>query len=280
MNRIRLNTVLVASLAIIGSAATAGAQLPRISPPTMPHLPELRMRVPEIRIPQIELPNVPIGHKTNKWEIRHNLEKGGWWVAYGKEVGYEEYYEFYQAVAASVATDNPGPAIAYLTALLAESAEVLVRNAGKEFGGRVQDLAKQEIVAAMHDAIKNGKVKTLQLRGIEFQIGMATYNRSESSVPLPNTFQPYMRMRLTIDRGVASSSDERPRYHWVTTVYNPTDTEVKYSLKFGGGLEEVLRPAEGVALAFTGRCRGAGSEDIIRSRPRGQSQGQRVRSQL
>lgn len=242
MQGVRFGFVLLAtSLA----AAPAAGQLPDIPLPQMPHLPEPKLRIPEVNIPPVELPNIPIGHKTNKWEIRHNLEKGGWWVAYGKEIGYQEYYEFYQAVGASVASGNPGPVIAFLGALLAESAEVLVQNAGKEFKGKVQELAKKEIVAAMQDAIQNGKVRTLRLRKVEFQIGMATYNRSESGAPLPNTFQPYMRMRLTLDHGDGPAPAERPKYHWVTTVHNPTGTEVKYRFSYGGEWKAYSVPAKG-----------------------------------
>src|SRR5207245_2954673 len=118
------------------------AQLPEISLPEMPHLPEPRLRVPEIRIPRIDLPTIPIGHKTNKWDVRHNLEKDGWCVAYGKEIGYQDYYDFSQAVAASVATENPAPAMAYLKALVLESIRVLTNNAGREFGSKLRDIAE------------------------------------------------------------------------------------------------------------------------------------------
>jgi hypothetical protein len=226
---LRITTALASMLAL---ATAISAGLPKISPPEMPHLPDVTLRVPEVRIPPIELPDIPVGHKTNKWEIRHNLEKGGWWVAYGKEIGEEEYVEFATAIAASVASDNPGPAMAYLENLVKESVVVLENNAGREFGDKLKSIAEKELVAVIHDAIKNGKVRTIKLKGLEVQLGVATYNRSESGLPLPNTFQPYMRMRLTIDDEAEKPSERK--YHWVTTIYNPTNTEVKYKFNYDG----------------------------------------------
>ncbi len=196
--------------------------LPQISFPQMPHLPELR--IPELRIPLPSI-DIPIGHKTDKWEIRHNLESNGWWVAYGKELGYQDYYNFVQAVAGSVATENPAPAMAYLQALVAESIAVLSTNAGAEFGNKLRDVAQRELVSVFYDAMKNGRVRTIKLNRLEVQLGMATYNRQESFVPLPNTFQPYLRMRMTID----APGMEQAKYHWVATVFNPTNTAVNYA---------------------------------------------------
>jgi hypothetical protein len=212
---------------------SARAQIPM---PKMPHLPDVR--IPEIKVPKIEMPDeiagVPIGHKTNKWEIRHNLEKDGWWVAYGKEIGYQEYYAFYNAVVASVASENPGPAMAYLQALIEESVRVLAKNAGQRFGTELQQLAQKQLVAAMKDAMVNGRIRTLNITGAQIQLGMATYNRSESGVPLPNTFQPYLRMRLTTgNSGGGAGSPGRPKYRWVATVYNSTNATVNYTFLDG-----------------------------------------------
>lgn len=151
---------------------------------------------------------IELGHKTNKSDVRRDLEKDGWWVAYGKEVGYEEYYVFVQAIEASVASRNPGPAMAYLQYLIEESVRTLATNVGSEYGARIRAMAQQQIVAAIYDAMKYGRITTLQLEGIDLQLGMATYNRSESGVPLPNTFQPYLRVRLrtAIGGGLASSA--------------------------------------------------------------------------
>ena len=209
----------------------------------MPHLPHVDIHVPEIHVPPIEIPGIPIGHKTNKWEIRHNLEKDGWWVAYGKEVGYQEYYEFYQAVGASVASDNPGPAMAYLEYTIQEGVTVLLRNAGREFGDRLRSVAQRELVRVMNDAIRHGRVETIRLRDLQLQLGMATYNRSESGVPLPNTFQPYIRMRLILDHDDGQPRPNSPQYLWVTTLYNPNNVELHYSVRYGQGAWEAFAVA-------------------------------------
>jgi hypothetical protein len=205
-----------------------------------PRMPHIDVQTPSIQIPSIELPNrifgIEIGHKTNKWDIRHDLEKDGWIVAYGKEIGYQEYKLFADSVELSIATANPGPALAYLAELLAESAEVLARNAGERFGEEFKKIAKQELIGAMHDAIFHGRVRTIRITDYEIQLGCSEYKRSESGVKLPPTYQPFLRMRFSVNG--ANNGPNRPSYRWVTTVYNPTDVRLTYLISYGNNTKQ------------------------------------------
>lgn len=216
-------------LTAIISCSLTTPSLAQISLPKIPHLPHVDLHVPEINIPPIEVPGIPIGHKTNKWEIRHNLEKDGWWVAYGKEIGYTEYYEFSQAISTSITTNNPTPTIAYLEHTIAEGATVLLRNAGREYANKLKKISHHELVHAINDAIQHGRTQTIHIHDLQIQIGIATYNRSETGVPLPNTFQPYIRMRQIL------ANQSTTNYQWVTTLHNPSNIQLHYQIRYGQG---------------------------------------------
>jgi hypothetical protein len=242
MKALRTAAVTLATLA--SAVGLAHAQFPKIDPPKWAHISESnlipleKIPMPDLgKLPKLDI-DLPPGHKTNKWQIKHNLEAGGWWVAYGKEINYDDYADFARSVAASVAADNPAPAMAFLKVLVAESIDVLTTNAGKEFGDRLRSVAERELVKVFYEAMKNGRVQTISIKGAELQLGMATYNRSEAGIPLPNTFQPYMRMRLVLGGVGGRGNSAMPKYHWVATLYNPTDAKVNYSFNYGDEREQ------------------------------------------
>lgn len=118
-------------------------------------------------------------HETNKWQIRHELESNGWWVAYGDEIGSEEYFEFAAAIAASVAAENPSPVIVFLNQLISRGLAVLATNAASQFGQQLANLSKQLILEAIDEAVREGRVCQFALGGIDVQIGIAKYWRRE-----------------------------------------------------------------------------------------------------
>jgi len=126
-----------------------------------------------------------MAHETNKWQVRHELESHGWWVAYGEEIGTDEYFAFAAAFAASVATENPGPVLAYIQELVTTSIQTLATNAASEFSTQILNLSKQLIANAIDDALRTGRVTNIALEGIDLQIGLAKYWRREV-VDLPD----------------------------------------------------------------------------------------------
>jgi hypothetical protein len=210
---------LIYAYAVFGALCIPGsswAQFPSVpdlidrlpKPPKIPSVPDIEGRLPRL------------GHETNRPEVHRSLEEGGWWVAYGKDIGGQQYVEFTAAIAASVAAHNPEPAMGYLTALIDQSIATLEKNAGKEFGNQLLRLAKQQIVDAISNALSGGRPRTIRLAGIDVQAGVATINHKESGIPLPNSFEPYIRVRLRTgtDNSSQATGTGKPRPGFETGV--------------------------------------------------------------
>jgi uncharacterized membrane protein len=125
------------------------------------------------------------------------------------------YYFFTQAVGASVATGNPGPAMTYLEYVVMETKRQLLANANAEMRRMVHDLERM-LIGALNDSIRSGRPVQFYFHGAEVQVGVATYNHwkkisgnypkvdrgriswdhLERTIPLPNTHQPYVRLRV------------------------------------------------------------------------------------
>ena len=226
-------------------APAQGIGIPRID---LGRVSDMRLELSSIRIPPFD---IQLGHKTNKWKVRHHLENG-WIVVYGREIGYEEYSEFGLAVAASVAAENPGPAIAYLRQLARDSVKVMRRRVEERFSKELAELAERELATLVDEFIRTGRIRTLQLPNVEVQMGVAEYERSEAGFRLPNTYQPYIRMRITNRRRRPSPTPAAERqYLWVVTLNNPTTVAMPYKFyKRDRGWREFNVPA-GVANFHT-----------------------------
>ncbi len=152
---------------------------------------------------------------SNKNQVIAGLRADGWQVALGKEIDYAEYYNFYQAVAASVATYNPGPVMAYLEYMIIATKSEICRNLNAEARRAVENF-EMRLIQALNQAIRNGRMTEFTFLGFDFRVGVASYNHwksisgdypeinrgtvvwrhLENRVPLPNTHQPYVAFRL------------------------------------------------------------------------------------
>jgi hypothetical protein len=174
-------------------------------------------------------PQAHAEHWTSKWEVRKNLEAGGWRVAYGKELSHQEYLKLAAAIAAAAATQNPAPVTWYLEELFTESVHQMASSASRQFSGVLAGLDKRLIVQALHETMQGRAPRSINFDGIEVQIGLATYRRAEvvtyreprtertkislpfggwtwgvrvytaqvkRQISTPNTHQPYIRVRI------------------------------------------------------------------------------------
>lgn len=161
--------------------------------------------------------NETTSHTTNRARVQESLREGGWQVAFGKEVDYKDYYLFSQAIGASIASGNPGPAAAYLKLMVVQTKAELTRNLSRQGSQLLADL-EMRLVTALNEAIKTGRITEFTLDGVDVKMGLVSYNHSkkvsghypkidkgtltweymENKTPLPNTHQPYVAYRVRL----------------------------------------------------------------------------------
>lgn len=156
-------------------------------------------------IPSAVAADKPNVKESNKPEVQARLQEGWEKVVFGKELDHGEYLKIVAAVAASVAAENPTPLVGY----------------GKEFvqasvDAFASDLTREIIVLALKNPDKvfnSGKWEVMggfatyehrRAIGIEVPdrverngLKITIRKRMEWAViDLPNTYQPYIRIRL------------------------------------------------------------------------------------
>lgn len=164
---------------------------------------------------------------TNQADVKKGIERGFGHTLWGKEFDHIEEQKFAVALGASAASGNPGPAIAYIKQYAADTKRTLLeqlKSAPKEVRKKAEDEFERLLVDALNKARK-GKVPELQFAGVKLAVGIATYNhwctvqyqmpelvptekvlgvqlyevrfkKQERKVPLPNTFQPHVRVEV------------------------------------------------------------------------------------
>jgi hypothetical protein len=121
------------------------------------------------------------GHQTNKWDVRRNLENG-WIVIYSKEFSHEEYLKLIGAIAADVTVSSGSATYAYFSDFAKQSLQQVLYEASRRspqiYGELLQYLTIDRILSGIKGSF-NGQSIGFGLAGMEFNIGRATYNRSE-----------------------------------------------------------------------------------------------------
>ena len=135
-----------------------------------------------------------------------------------------------QALAASAATGNPAPALAYLHQFAVDSEAQVLRNL-RHAPQQAREVVEREFKRLLVDALDRGRggggPVGLRVEGVDLTVGIATYNhwvtiryilpelvptqrilgvqlydirthQHEVRVPLPNTFQPYARVAVRL----------------------------------------------------------------------------------
>jgi hypothetical protein len=166
------------------------------------------------------------GLRSNRDNVVKGIDSGLGVVVWGKEIDHIEEQKLAAALATSVATANPGPAVAMIKQFAAATkAEVL--KSLRSAPGQVQQKAQREfeglLVQGLNAAIKGQRPPGFGLDGIDLTVALATYNHwidvrinqprlvptekvlgvqlyriatdpKTIQVPLPNTFQPYLKL--------------------------------------------------------------------------------------
>jgi DNA topoisomerase IA len=146
-------------------------------------------------------------HKTNKWEVRSNLEKDGWTVLYSQELSHTEEAKLAIALASDATVSSGGATTAFFASFAESSLQQIASEAKKKAPQIAQTLIKELTVKKILSAIRtsfNGRQVELSAAGIKLQAGRATYNRAEclkvfgreKCTSTPNTYQPYIRFKV------------------------------------------------------------------------------------
>jgi hypothetical protein len=148
-----------------------------------------------------EKPNVK---ETTKSDVQGSLRDGWDKVVYGKELDHAEYLKILAAAAASVATENPTPLTGYAkdfatqslqslgTALTTELVLTALANPDKIFTSGGMEISagvatyhhKRVVGFEVPDRVEIDGLKVTVRKRMEWVV-----------IDLPNTFQPYVRIR-------------------------------------------------------------------------------------
>lgn len=105
-------------------------------------------------------------------EIRHRYNS----VIWSKHFDYAEYVKFASAIAAAVASENPGPVEIYLKELLAEMKQQLIRNGEAEGREIARRLGMRLLVQAVNAAVNGGPMPRLDLGHVRIVPGKVMYD--------------------------------------------------------------------------------------------------------
>jgi hypothetical protein len=122
-------------------------------------------------------------HKTNKWDVQRGLENG-WIVMYSKEFSHAEYFKLSAAIAVDVVGGSGSVTSAYFQNFAYESRDKILKEIALKSPSIadqvVRELTLDKILSSIQASF-NGRQVVLSIAGLEFQVGRATYNRSECS---------------------------------------------------------------------------------------------------
>ncbi len=170
---------------------------------------------------------------TNKAQVRQSIQGrvNLTQVIYAKEFDHYEQQQLATAIGASVASGNPGPVLLYLQGFLAQSKLEVTRNLTAAKGEARDKLLREFdmlIIKALDKALSGGRPLEVNFGGVDVEVGLATYNHwgvirwdepsleyvssgvpglsmprikqtpRERKLPLPNTFQPYLKVRVRV----------------------------------------------------------------------------------
>lgn len=167
---------------------------------------------------------------SNKESVKKEINSGLSVVLWAKEFDHAEEIKFGMALAASVASSNPGPALAYVKGFAIETkVEMLkqLKNAPDKIRKQFEAEFEKLLVTALDKAVNHGQLPVLTFGGASVKFGLATYNhwcnvryetpelvptskilgvqlyevrthKKQINIPLPNTFQPYVKVEVKV----------------------------------------------------------------------------------
>lgn len=197
---------------------------------------------------------------SNRNEVRAGLEKDGWRVIWGKNFTEADWARGTKAIAESIATENPGPFLAWFEQTLQENFAKIQRN--------LAGVTKADLERWVVQSLK--AKRPITFKGLQIEAGFATYNRwqrtvvevpdgiefqgikskvkmkkIENKIPLPNWHQFYIRYKLVENRpagsGNAGGNPATPERIITYTIKNNTSGPITLEF-FPSGTKSRLEP--------------------------------------
>jgi hypothetical protein len=184
----------------------------------------------------IRLAGASRGYETNKFDLKSQVEKGGWVVAWADDVSETDVAKGVVAVGVSVYTGNPAAFYAWIDDLIARTVRSLGKSAGKQFPAAIarqaQGLAAEVIRAALRG--QSSKEVLRNFDTVDFKAGAIRYSGRNTQkiwnplkwrheeVTLSTTWgmKPYVAFRL---RGSTKPDSSTPPG-------NPPSSKISYSI--------------------------------------------------
>jgi hypothetical protein len=143
-------------------------------------------------------------HVTNKWDVRRGLEADNWTVIYSEEFGTDDWVQLTFALVADAYGCAGGCTSAFIQNFGYQSYNTIVQELGQKspdlLNSFLSAMTKTDFGSLLASALKDGNVESRNLPGVRLELGSSAYNRKECEfgicVPLPNSHQPYIRVKF------------------------------------------------------------------------------------
>ena len=182
--------------------------------------------VVESGIPTLPLPDA--GYQTNKFDLKAQVENGGWVVAWANDISETDAIQGVVSIGVSVVAENPGPFIEWVNALIDRTIDSMAESARERFPnailGQVRSLAADAISAAVRgqdaqEVLRNYETADFKAGAIKYSgrnyVGNTTISRTWG-------LKPYIAFRWR-DSGGSGGSTNPPqptaRYFYFTSPY-------------------------------------------------------------
>jgi hypothetical protein len=120
------------------------------------------------------------GESSNRNQVREQIDRDGWRVAWGKNITEADWAQASAAVGISISTGNSAPFLAWFDATLQENVDKITSN----LKGLATDELKNLIISSLR-----GK-RPVDWNGFQLEAGIATYDRwQEVIVDVPDGFE-------------------------------------------------------------------------------------------
>ncbi|WP_144507453.1 hypothetical protein [Bacillus thuringiensis] len=142
------------------------------------------------------------GYKTNKFELEHSIQNGGWVTAWSQDIAEKDVLQGVVASGVSVFSANPGPFLAWINDLVNRTISSLTTDAQNKFTAEARRVANGIAADVIRQAIqgKNPLEAVHRFGTIDFKAGAIKYAGKNmvcgKTVSTTWGMKPYIALRV------------------------------------------------------------------------------------